>query len=44
MDFEIDGDIKTMYVQGISDDGLLWLKDVNDLSRYYDVKQLKWLY
>jgi BirA family biotin operon repressor/biotin-[acetyl-CoA-carboxylase] ligase len=44
MDFEIDGEIKTMYVQGISDDGLLWLKDNYERSHFFDVKQLKWLY
>jgi BirA family biotin operon repressor/biotin-[acetyl-CoA-carboxylase] ligase len=44
MDFEIDGEIKTLFVKGISDDGLLWLKDTNELSHYMDVKQVKWLY
>jgi BirA family biotin operon repressor/biotin-[acetyl-CoA-carboxylase] ligase len=44
MDFEIEGIIKTMYVIGVSDEGMLWLKDKNDRSYYMDVKQVKWVY
>lgn len=44
MDFEINGEIKTMFVQGMSDDGLLWLTDSNQRAHYFDVKQVKWLY
>jgi len=44
MDFEIEGIVKTMYVVGVSDEGMLWLKDKNDRSYYMDVKQVKWLY
>ncbi len=44
MDFEIEGIVKTMYIAGVSDEGMLWLKDKNDRPYYMDVKQLKWLY
>lgn len=44
MDFEIQGEIKTMFVKGMSDDGLLWLKDKYERSHYFDVKEVKWLY
>lgn len=44
MDFEIEGEIKTMFVQGMSDDGLLCLKDNYERSHYFDVKQIKWMY
>ncbi len=44
MDFEIEDIVKTMYVVGVSDEGMLWLKDKNDRSYYMDVKQIKWLY
>ncbi len=44
MDFEIDGNLKTMFVQGLSDEGLLWLKNKNDQSSFFDVKDVKWIY
>lgn len=44
MDFEIEGIVKTMYIGGVSDEGMLWLKDKNERSYYMDVKQVKWLY
>lgn len=44
MDFEIEGEIKTMFVRGMSDDGLLCLKDNYERSHYFDVKQIKWMY
>lgn len=44
MDFEIEDIVKTMYVVGVSDEGMLWLKDKNDRSYYMDVKQIKWVY
>lgn len=44
MDFEIDGNVKTMFVQGLSDEGLLWLKNKNDQSSFFDVKDVKWIY
>ncbi|MBL7921496.1 MAG: biotin--[acetyl-CoA-carboxylase] ligase [Bacteroidia bacterium] len=44
MDFEIEGIVKTMYIGGVSDEGMLWLKDKNERSYYMDVKQVKWVY
>ena len=44
MDFEINGEIKKMFVQGMSEDGLLSLRDVYERSHSFDVKQVKWLY
>ncbi len=44
MDFEIDGKIKTMYIQGVNEDGLLWLKATNGLSVHVDIKEIKWIY
>lgn len=44
MDFEIDGTVKTMFVKGVSEEGLLWLKTKNDQSCYLDVKDVKWIY
>ena len=44
MDFLIEGEEKSLYVRGVGEEGLLWLKDSNDRSIYLDVKQVKWLY
>ncbi|MBA2611293.1 MAG: biotin--[acetyl-CoA-carboxylase] ligase [Bacteroidetes bacterium] len=44
MDFEIEGVAQTMFVQGVSEEGLLWLKNKHEQSYFFDVKQVKWLY
>jgi len=44
MEFEIEGTLTTMFVQGVSEEGLLWLKSKNDHSVYLDVKQVKWVH
>lgn len=44
MDFEIAGNVQTMFVEGVSDDGLLWLKNKNGRDSFLDVKAVKWVY
>ncbi len=44
MDFEINGEIQTYCVKGVSNTGLLILKDRQGVQKEVDVKEVKWLY
>ncbi len=43
MDFEIDTEIKTCLVKGISNEGLLILEDELTKEIKYDIKEIKWV-
>jgi hypothetical protein len=44
LDFEILGTVRTFMVKGISDDGLLLLKNEKGELIKVDVKEVNWLY